>query len=178
MHGWKFTALLGRVTGRTPAQETAIHDESRRRPVFLAANFSLGIAVLNHLVRQAVQALGPQFETEVFEIHHRRKADAPRWHRPRVGSLGRGGIRLPMARIPTCSGWKRRTRRKRKSALPRFEAGRSGEHTVYLLGDSERLELTHRATNRDVFALGALRAAEWVAHRAPGLYDMKSMLNF
>ncbi len=172
-------ALVSGVTGRSPAQEEAIRNEAARRPVFIAANFSLGIAVLNHLVKQAVRALGPSFDSEVFEIHHRRKADAP------------SGTALELARSAADAAhydWpdSRRVRDGKDALRGEKEVGTAairggtvaGEHTVYLLGDSERIELTHRATNRDVFALGALRASQWVSRQEPGLYDMTSMLDF
>ena len=105
-----------------PAQETLIHDEAHRRPVFLAANFSLGIAVLNHLVRQAVQAWdlnsklrSSKFTTAVKQM--RPVAQPSSW-------LGRRGVRLPMARKPSCSGWNDALRGEAEIGTAAYEVGR------------------------------------------------------
>jgi 4-hydroxy-tetrahydrodipicolinate reductase len=169
--------LVTGVTGRNETQHAKVMAFSSNRPVFAAANFSLGIAVLNHLVAQAVTALGPDFDTEVFEIHHRLKTDAP------------SGTALQLAATAAaCRGlpWpeSRRNREGNTGARSDVEIGTAalrggtvaGEHTVFLFGQSERIELTHRATDRDVFAIGSLRAARWLVGRAHGLYSMTDLV--
>ncbi|MEE2789881.1 MAG: 4-hydroxy-tetrahydrodipicolinate reductase [Myxococcota bacterium] len=171
--------LVTGVTGRSPDQEIAIENLAQTQAVFRAANFSLGIAVLNRLVYQAVNALGPRFDAEVFELHHRKKNDAPSGTALQLGATAAeaAGMAWPESR---------RVREGPTPARSAHEIGTAalrggtvaGEHTVFLLGDAERLELTHRATNRDVFAFGALSASRWLAQQPAGLYTMQSMLNF
>ena len=169
--------LVTGVTGRTDEQHAAITELASHRPVFSAANFSLGIAVLNQLVAMAAEALRDDFDCEVFEIHHRMKADAPSGTALQLAQTAAqtSGIRWPDGR---------RVREGNTSARGTHEVGTAairggrvaGEHTVYFLGDSERLELTHRATDRDVFVVGALKAAKWLSGQKPGLYSMVNML--
>lgn len=169
--------LVTGVTGRTDKQHAAVAELASQRAVFSAANFSLGIAVLNQLVAMAAVALKDDFDCEVFEIHHRMKADAP------------SGTALQLAQTAAqTSGidWPggRRVREGNTSTRGLGEVGTAairggrvaGEHTVYFLGNSERLELTHRATDRDVFVVGALKAAKWLSRQTPGLYSMVNML--
>lgn len=143
---------------------------SRERPVFHSPNMSTGVFVLNRLVRQARHMLGDGFDMEVVEIHHRNKRDSPSgtalsliegMPEPRV--FGRNGDtgRRPCDQIGVHS--------LRGGDVP-------GEHQVHLLGDGERLCLSHSATGRRVFALGALRAARFLMGKPPGLYGMEEML--
>ena len=169
--------LVTGVTGRSETQQSLVAALASNRPVFAAANFSIGIAVLNHLIAQAVNALGPDFDAEVFEIHHRAKADAPSGTALQLAATAAAARGLP---------WpdSRRNRDGHTGAREPCEIGTAalrggtvaGEHTVFLFGDSERLELTHRATDRDVFAVGALRAAVWLARKNPGLYSMVDLV--
>lgn len=170
-------ALVTGVTGRNSSEQKHILDYAQRAPVLAAANFSLGVAVLAALVRQATRALGPTFQAEVFELHHRHKADAPSGTALRLAAAAAEGAGLPWpaARAPVRDGL-----RVRGDAEVGLSAARGGdvvgEHTVFLLGPAERVELTHRATDRRVFAHGALRAAAWLAHQAPGTYDVEAWL--
>lgn len=170
-------ALVTGVTGRNAEQTAAIHDEAGRRAVFIAANFSVGIAVLNRLVAEAAKALGEHYDIEVLELHHRKKADAPSGTALQLAetAAGSAGLSWPDSR---------RVRDGMTGPRQRAELGTAalrggtvaGEHTVYFFGDSERIELTHRATDRDVFAHGALRAARWVSDQKPGRYGMSDLL--
>jgi 4-hydroxy-tetrahydrodipicolinate reductase len=172
------TALVTGVTGRSLPQQQAIEARATTAPVFIAANFSLGIALLDKLSREAARILGPSFDPEIFESHHRRKVDAP------------SGTALHLAQAVAESAhieWPAGQRNRMGVSEPRTtrEIGISslrggdvvGDHTVFFFGPSERIELTHRATDRDVFAHGALRAAAWVARRQAGLYGMDAMLS-
>ncbi len=169
--------LVTGVTGRQPKEESLIQAESVVRPIFRAANFSLGVAVLNQLVAQAVSALGPDFDAEVFEIHHRLKADAPSGTALQLASTAASAAQFP---------WPASRRNRDGHTGPRGheEIGTAalrggtvaGEHTVFLFGQSERIELTHRATGRDVFALGALRAAAWLTKQPNGDYGMTDLI--
>jgi 4-hydroxy-tetrahydrodipicolinate reductase len=171
-------ALVTGVTGRNPSELQHIQDYAQRAPVMAAANFSLGVAVLTALVRQATRALGPAFQAEIFELHHRHKADAPSGTALRLAAAAAQGAGLPWpdARAPVRDGL-----RVRGDAEIGLSAARGGdvvgEHTVFLLGPAERIELTHRATDRRVFAHGALRAATWLVTQPPGLYDVDAWLH-
>ncbi len=167
-------ALITGTTGRGADAEAAIARYAAEAPVFAAANFSVGVAVLSALVTQAARALGPAFAAEIFELHHGRKVDAPSGTALALGAAvaeGRG-LPWPAARAAARDG----LTGPRAEAEIGFAALRGGdvvgEHTVFLLGDVERLELTHRAADRAVFAHGALRAATWVVGQPPGRYGM------
>ncbi len=149
-------AVVG-TTGLNQVQLAQVKAASRRVPVFLSPNFSPGVHALGILLRAACALLG-DFEVGISETHHSRKKDAP------------SGTALRLARIVMES---------RRGSAPAVVSQRLGDvvgdHTVTFAGPFERLEFTHRAHSRDVFAGGALRAALWVAGRKPGLYDMPSL---
>ena len=149
-------ALVSGTTGLGDAQRLAIQQASARIPVLWASNFSLGVAVLADLVERAARAL-PGWDCDILEQHHTRKLDAPSGTAITLGeAAGRGG------------------------ADARYVAIRAGdivgEHTVQFATLGERIELVHRATNRDIFARGALHAAAWLARQAPGRYRVADVL--
>lgn len=151
------TALVSGTTGLSEAQRAAIADAAGRIPVLWAANFSLGVAVLSELVERAAAAL-PGWDCDIVEAHHAGKKDAPSGTALALGeSAGQGG------------------------ALARYASLRAGdivgEHIVQFAGVGERIELIHRATNRDIFARGALHAAGKLHGRAPGVYRLRDLLN-
>ena len=165
------------VTGTTALHEgalRAIESSSRRVPVVKAANFSPGINLLLSLVRTAARAL-EEYDIEIVEIHHSRKKDAP------------SGTALELARAAAdARGWDEGVihagqpageRPRERIGVQALRGGDvKGEHTVFVIGDTERIELTHRAYDRRVFAQGAILAAEWVKGRKPGLYSMADVL--
>lgn len=165
-------ALVSGTTGVTdlsPLDEAAAHV-----PVLWAANMSLGIQVLSELAAEAARRLGPGFDIEITEVHHRKKVDSPSGTAVRIGEAIR-----EVRPLRTVSG-----RQGIVGARPGDELGMFalrggdviGDHTVYLFGPGERLELTHRATNRDLFALGALRAARWIAGKPARRYTLADVL--
>lgn len=166
-------ALVSGSTGLSEAQRSAMQRASAEVPVLWAANFSAGIAVLAHLVEQAARLL-PDWDCEIIEAHHRHKRDAPsgtalmlgeRSRRARGGQQGDAAIDRSGPRQDGSVGY----------AVIR--AGDIvGEHEVRLAGPGERVELIHRASDRDVFARGALRAARWLAGQKPGVYSMADVL--
>lgn len=169
--------LVTAVTGRSAAQQALVDAYAERAPVFTAANFSLGIAVLTRLVREAAAALGG--DVEVFELHHRHKADAPSGTALQLARVAAEaqGLGWPDGRAAVRDGHTG-PRGDREVGLAALRGGAvPGEHTVFVFGDAERIELTHRAADRDVFAHGALRAAEWVVGREPGHYRMSDLLD-
>ena len=171
-------ALVTGVTGRSEAHEEALRARSERAPVLAAANFSVGVAILRQVVEQAARAAGPDWDVEIFELHHGRKADAPSGTALALGRSASRGLDLswPGCRAPVRDG-PTGPRAPEQVGVAALRGGDvTGEHTVFLLGDGERLELTHRVRDRRVFALGALRAARWVVGRPPGLYGIRDML--
>lgn len=167
--------LVTGVTGRDGTQTALIEAQAERAAVLVAANFSLGVAVLTRLARQAAVAL-QGFDAEVFELHHRHKVDAPSGtalHLAQAVAEARG-FAWPAARAVRDGAGARGEGEVGVAALR--GGGVAGEHTVYFCGPGERVELVHRAADRSVFAHGALRAARWLAGRGPGLYDVEGML--
>ncbi len=169
-------AVVG-TTGLTREQRETIADLAENIPVVFSPNMSVGINVMLWLLRIATEALGPDYDVEMFEMHHRHKVDAP------------SGTALRLAEVITDVRNQQMDdtlRYGREGNAPRepdeigvqvLRGGDvAGEHTVYFLGDGERLEITHRASSRLVFARGALRAALWVANKRPGLYGMGEVL--
>lgn len=148
--------LVSGTTGLSQSQQAALDAAATRIALAWASNFSLGIAVLHELVERAARAL-PGWDCDIVEAHHSRKLDAPSGTALTLGAAaGEGG------------------------ATPRYASIRAGdivgEHLVQFAGEGERIELVHRATNRDIFARGALHAARAIAGRAPGRYRVRDLL--
>lgn len=151
------TALVSGTTGLSADQMAALEAAGRRIPVLWAANFSAGVAVLAELVRQAAAAL-PGWDADVVEAHHVHKKDAPSGTALQLGAAVAAG-------------------RGRGPAYASLRAGDIvGEHTVQLAAPGERLELIHRATNRDIFARGALEAALRLARLGPGRHEFGRLM--
>ena len=167
-------------TGFTPEARARVAAAARRIPVLLSPNMSVGVNVLFELVRQAAAVLGDAYDVEIVELHHKRKKDAPSGTAMKLAevaaeALGRdAGKDLAFARHGMIG-----ERPAREIGVQTVRGGDIvGEHTVYFCGEGERLELTHRATAREQFARGAVRAAAWLPGRAPGLHDMADVLGF
>ena len=151
---------------------------SSQIPLVWSANFSTGVNVLFWLTRRAAEVLGPEFDVEIVEMHHRLKKDAP------SGTAGTLSRIVAEARRLSSPAALRHGREGLVGERPRAEIGLHslrggdvvGDHTVVFAAAGERLELTHRASNRDTFAAGALRAAQWVVGKKPGIYDMQDVL--
>lgn len=171
-------ALVVGTTGLDAGQERRLGEAAQRIAVLRAANFSLGVAVLTRLVREAAEAL-PEWDLEIVEAHHGRKEDAPSGTAMALGEAAAAarGIALDEAAVYAREG---RTGPRRAGSIG-FAVVRGGdivgEHTVLLAGQGERVELGHRATDRRIFARGALESAAWLAGRAPGLYGIDDLLS-
>ncbi len=171
-------ALLVGATGLDPKTLGVLRHAAQTIPVLLAPNTSVGVGVLAELVRGAAAALGGDFDVEIHEAHHRMKRDAPSGTALRLGEViaAARGQTLDQAAVYDRHG----ADAPRAAGSIGFSVLRGGdivgEHSVVFAGAGERLELTHRATDRDVFARGALRAADWLAARAPGTYGMQDVL--
>jgi 4-hydroxy-tetrahydrodipicolinate reductase len=168
--------LVSGTTGVDDAGVRALDELARTAPVLWAANMSFGVQLLSELVQQATRRLGLAFDVEIVETHHGKKIDAPSGTAKRLVEAARNGFDSAGATIHGRSG--------QVGARPRGEIGVHavrggdviGDHTVMLLGQGERLELTHRATSRDLFAHGALRAARYLMGRPAGRYTIKDLL--
>ncbi|MEM7220873.1 MAG: 4-hydroxy-tetrahydrodipicolinate reductase [Pseudomonadota bacterium] len=166
------------TTGFDAAGLDAISQATRSIPVLLAPNMSVGVNLTFHLIRQAAAALGDDVDIEVVEAHHRHKVDAPSGTAVRIGEIlaEQTGRDLDAVAVHGRQG---HTGARARDAIG-FSALRGGdivgEHTVYFAGEGERIEITHRASSRSNFALGAVRAAKWIAGRAPGSYGMDDVL--
>jgi len=166
-------AFVSGSTGLSDAQHAALRAAAQTIPVLWSANFSLGVAVLAQLAAQAAQWLA-DWDCEIVEAHHRRKLDAP------SGTallLGRSVADARAIALPVASTDRGGARKDGEIGYAVVRGGDIvGEHDVLFIGDGERIELAHRAGNRDIFARGALRAARWITGREPGIYTMKDVL--
>ena len=166
------------TTGLSPDQSEVIRQAARDIPIVWAPNMSLGINLLLDLVEEVARRLGTDWDVEIMEMHHRGKVDAPSGTALALGravAAGRGVVfeQVEQRARDGITG-PRRTGDIGFAALRGGDA--IGDHHVIFAGASERLELTHRATSRAIYAKGAVRAACWVVGRAPGLYGLKEVL--
>jgi 4-hydroxy-tetrahydrodipicolinate reductase len=170
--------LIIGTTGHTAAEKSAILSTVEGKiPVVWAGNYSVGVNTLNYLTRKAATILGEQYEPEVLEMHHHHKKDAPSGTAERLIEILKDSYALNDKQVV-------HGREGLVGARPRKEIGVHairggdivGEHTVYFCGEGERVELTHRATDRKIFAQGSVRAAHWAVGKAPGIYNMEDVL--
>jgi 4-hydroxy-tetrahydrodipicolinate reductase len=172
----KKPVVLG-TTGHSAAEKRQLLELAGRIPCVWAGNFSVGVNLLFALTRRASAVLGADYDAEVVEMHHRFKKDAPSGTAARLleiileerkldaGALRHGRKGITGERLPTEVG------------IHALRGGDVvGDHTVIFAALGERLELTHKASDRGIFARGALRAAHWVLGKPPGVYDMQDVL--
>lgn len=171
--------VLG-TTGISAQTRDVLKEAGKEVAIVSAANFSVGITLMVEMAAQAARALGTDWDAELFEIHHRHKRDAPSGTALRIGkAIAQNTGRTFDDALVTGRASRSEPRTREEIGISAVRGGDSvGEHTVLFFGNGERLELSHRATDRAIFARGALRAARWVADREPGLYDMKDVLGF
>lgn len=170
-------ALVTGTTGLDDALQTRLHAAGERIPVLRAANFSLGVAVLTRLLRDAAAAL-PDWDLEILEAHHGRKQDAPSGTALVLGQAAAAARGVALEDVAV-HGRQGQTGEREQGAIG-FAVVRGGdivgEHTALLATRGERVELAHRATDRGIFARGALAAAAWVAGRDAGRYGIGEVL--
>jgi 4-hydroxy-tetrahydrodipicolinate reductase len=170
--------LVVGTTGHTDEEVAAITEAAKSIPLVFASNYSVGVNTLFWLTRKAAEILGPDFDLEVVEMHHRLKKDSPSGTAKRLAEIlaevrelsyndntlhGRHGIIGP--------------RTSTEIGMHAIRGGDVvGDHTVIFAAQGERVELTHKASSRDTFARGSVRAAKWVAGKPAGLYDMQDVL--
>jgi 4-hydroxy-tetrahydrodipicolinate reductase len=170
-------AVIG-TTGFTPAQREEIAGLARRTPIMLSPNMSVGVTLALQVLATMARALGDEYDVEVTEIHHRFKKDAPSGTALRMAEVVAEALGRDLASVGVYGRQGVPGERSTKEiAVMSLRSGDVvGEHTVSFGTLGERLELTHRAHNRDTFARGALRAARWIVTRPPGLYAMQDVL--
>jgi 4-hydroxy-tetrahydrodipicolinate reductase len=168
------SAIVSGTTGLGPEAQAALEEAAGRVPILVEPNMSVGVHVLSQLVARAAAALS-DWHVEIVETHHHGKVDAPSGTAIRLAEVtqrARG-----VARIVHGRHGKPGPRASDEIGMHALRGGDVvGDHEVRLFGGGERLELVHRATNRDVFAHGALRAARWISGKAPGRYTLRDVL--
>ena len=168
------------TTGLTAEEQARVDACIGKIPLVQAANYSLGVNLLLALVRQAAAVLGPQYDIEVVEMHHKHKKDAPSATALMLANAAAEGRAVKLDDV-ACYGRRGLVgeRPEGEIALHALRGGSVvGDHTVMFAGDLERVEITHKAQSREAFAAGALRAALWAVGRKPGKYDMRNVLGF
>jgi 4-hydroxy-tetrahydrodipicolinate reductase len=174
------TALVVGTTGLGAEHEDALGAASQKAVIVRAANFSIGVNVILGLAREAARILGPEYDIEIVEMHHRHKADAPSGTALALGQAVAEGRRVSLAdkSVRSRDGITG-PRKKGDIGFATLRGGDViGDHTVVFAGEGERVEIGHKASSRAVFAQGAVRAALWTKGRAPGLYSMRDVLGF
>ena len=166
------------TTGLTPDEQARVDEASKKIPIVQSGNYSLGVNLLLELVRKAATVLGPEYDVEITEMHHRHKKDAPSGTAlmlAKAAAAGRGrpdefvfGRHGDIGERPTG-----------EIAVHALRGGSVvGDHTVMFAGDLERVEITHKAQDRAAFAAGALKALAWAKGRPAGIYTMRNVLGF
>lgn len=174
------TPIVIGTTGLTAAHHTAIDTAAARIPIVQTANTSIGVNVLRGLVEEAARRLGPDWDIEILDMHHRHKLDSPSGTALLLGAAANRG------RGASSTTELNRFDRMQEGPHGREEGGIyyaslrggsvAGDHLVLFAGDGERIELGHRAESRAIFARGAVRAALWLHDKAPGRYTMQDVL--
>ncbi|QPQ56131.1 4-hydroxy-tetrahydrodipicolinate reductase [Allosphingosinicella flava] len=166
------------TTGLTLDHHAALDEAARAVPVLQAANMSLGVNILAHIVRETAARLGPDWDIEILEMHHRHKADAPSGTGLLLGRAAAAGRGVDLDAVSD----------KARDGItgPREEGhigfavmrggSVAGDHQVVFAGEGERIELGHRAESRAIFAQGALKAAQWIVGKPAGRYTMDDVL--
>jgi 4-hydroxy-tetrahydrodipicolinate reductase len=166
------------TTGHSVDQLDKLRTDAARMAVLLSPNFSVGVNLLFWLTEKTSAILGPEFDPEIVDLHHRLKKDSPSGTAKRLGEI------IAKTRSLQYDDAARHGREGMVGERSRSEIGIHavrggdivGEHNVYFAGIGERIELTHRASSRDTFAKGALRAADWLIGKPPGWYEMRDVL--
>jgi 4-hydroxy-tetrahydrodipicolinate reductase len=171
-------AMIIGTTGFSDSEKSRIQEAAQRIPVCMAANFSVGVNLCLKLLEEAARVLAADSDIEIVEAHHRHKVDAPSGTALAMGEAVARGASIDLARHAVFA------REGQTGARPKGAIGFAtvrggdvvGDHTVMFLGDGERVEITHKASSRQNFARGAVRAAHWLHLRDPGLYSMREVL--
>lgn len=172
-------ALIVGTTGLSSADEKELAVAAKNTVIVQSANFSVGVNVLLALVERGAASLDEDFDIEIFEAHHKNKVDAPSGTALALGKSAASGRKVDLKKAADYA--RHGETGKRKKGKIGFSVARGGDvvgdHRVFFYGEGERVELSHIATNRSLFARGAIRAALWTKGRKPGLYSMKDILD-
>jgi 4-hydroxy-tetrahydrodipicolinate reductase len=172
------TPLVIGTTGHSADQRKFVETAAQSVPIVFAPNFSVGVNTLFWLTRKAAESLGPDYDLEIVEMHHRLKKDAPSGTAQRLAEILSEARKLDVQK-DVAHGRRGMIgeRPKTQIGMHSLRGGDSvGEHQVIFAGPGEQLALTHRASSRETFARGALRAARWIVGKRPGLYRMEDVL--
>jgi 4-hydroxy-tetrahydrodipicolinate reductase len=166
------------ATGLSAADKEQIAAAAKRIPIVFAPNFSVGVNVMLKLVADAARTLGPAYDIEIVETHHRDKRDAPSGTALRLAEAVAEASGRDLA---TTARYERHgdigPRTAAEIGIQALRGGDvAGDHTVFFLGQGDRIEITHRASSRDTFAHGAVKAALWLSGKPAGLFDMRDVL--
>ena len=171
-------SLIVGTTGLSASDEKDLAVAAKNTVIVQAANFSIGVNVLLALVERAAATLDEDFDIEIFEAHHKNKVDAPSGTALALGKAAAQGRGVDLKK--TADYARHGDTGKRKKGAIGFSVARGGDvvgdHRVFFYGEGERVELSHIATNRALFARGAIRAALWTKNKKSGLYAMKDIL--
>lgn len=172
----KLPLVIG-TTGHTPAERKEVLALTKKIPIVWAGNYSVGVNLLNFLTRRAATVLGSRYNVEIVEMHHRDKKDAPSGTAEKLIEIVREARRLSEDKVAHGRHGLVGARPEEQIGVHALRGGDVvGDHTVIFAGDGERVELTHKASSRTIFAVGALAAAKWVKGQKPGLYGMDDVL--
>jgi 4-hydroxy-tetrahydrodipicolinate reductase len=165
-------------TGFTPEQREVVKAYASKIPVVLAPNMSVGVNLCFKLLKDVAATLGDDFDVEIVELHHNKKKDSPSGTAVRMGEVVAEALGRDYHQVANChrEGFTGE-RTTEEIGMQTVRGGDIvGEHTVYFIGMGERIEITHRAMSRDMFARGAVRAASWLGGKPSGFYDMQDVL--
>jgi 4-hydroxy-tetrahydrodipicolinate reductase len=168
-------AIVCGTSNLDASAQRALDKASEVVPVLATGNMSFGVQVLAEVVEHAVRRLGLGYDVEIVELHHRKKIDAPSGTAARLVQAVKN-VRPELRELRGRDGEVGKRTSEEMGVFGVRGGDVIGDHTVYLLGDGERLELTHRASNRDLFAHGALRAAQFLAGKKPGRYAIADVM--
>lgn len=173
------TALVIGTTGHTAQERAAILEATSKIPVVWAGNYSVGVNMLLHLTELTARTIGDRYAPEVTEIHHRHKKDAPSGTALNLAEALQAAPAYAQASLVHGREGETGARPVAEIGMHALRGGEViGEHTVFFFGEHDRLELTHRANDRRIFASGAFRAARWATGKPAGLYSMRDVLGF
>lgn len=172
------TALVIGTTGFNPKQQEILEQHAREVPIVGAPNMSWGVNMLLALTEQAARLMGNEYDIEIVEMHHQHKVDAPSGTALAMGKAAAAGRDIDfdeyavLSREGQCG-----PRKKGEIGFATLRGGDViGDHTVILAGDGERIEISHKASNRRIYAAGAVKAARWLVGQEPGFYSMKDVM--
>jgi len=171
-------SLVVGSTGFTPEQRARLEEFADTIPVVLAPNMSVGVNLCFKLLKDVAKTLGDAFDVEIVELHHNKKKDSPSGTAVRMGEIVADALGRDYNRVANYHRQGMVGERTREEIGMQTVRGGDivGEHTVYFIGMGERIEVSHRAMSRDMFARGAVRAAGWLGGKPAGMYDMQDVL--